>query len=84
MSEFANSQSTHLIAQQVGNKLLDVNAKLAIAESCTGGGIAQAITAVAGSSQWFEFGYITYANKAKKQLLNVDQKTIDTLSLIHI
>ena len=82
MSEFANSQSTHLIAQQVGNKLLDVNAKLTIAESCTGGGIAQAITAVAGSSQWFEFGYITYANKAKKQLLNVDQKTIDTYGAV--
>jgi nicotinamide-nucleotide amidase len=82
LSEFANSQSTHLIAQQVGNKLLDVNAKLAIAESCTGGGIAQAITAVAGSSQWFEFGYITYANKAKKQLLNVDQKTIDTYGAV--
>ena len=58
------------------------NAKLTTAESCTGGGIAEAITATAGSSQWFEYGYITYANKAKEQLLDVDQKILDSFGAV--
>ena len=82
MSNFANSQSTASIAQRVGEDLLRKNAKLTTAESCTGGGIAEAITAIAGSSQWFEYGYITYANKAKEQLLNVDQQALDSYGAV--
>ena len=82
LSKFAKSKSAQFIAEQIGIKLLRLNAKLAIAESCTGGGISQTITAVAGSSRWFEFGYITYANKAKKQLLNVTQNTLDTYGAV--
>ena len=82
MSDFANSQSITSIAQRVGSDLLRKNAKLTTAESCTGGGIAEAITAIAGSSQWFEYGYITYANKAKEQLLNVDQKILDSFGAV--
>ena len=43
------------------------------AESCTGGGVASAITAVAGSSDYFETGYVTYANGAKTRLLGVPE-----------
>jgi nicotinamide-nucleotide amidase len=46
--------------------------RLAVAESCTGGLIAAACTAVAGSSDWFERGFVTYSNEAKVELLGVD------------
>lgn len=49
---------------------------LVTAESCTGGGVAQAITEVAGSSAWFERGFITYSNLAKQQMLGVRETTI--------
>ena len=76
MSQFLHSSSIDSIAQQVGIELHRNNAKLTTAESCTGGGIAEAITAIPGSSQWFEYGYIAYANKAKKQLLNVTEESL--------
>ncbi|PID60867.1 MAG: damage-inducible protein CinA [Gammaproteobacteria bacterium] len=47
------------------------------AESCTGGLVAGAITAVAGSSEWFEQGFVTYANTAKQQLLGVGMDTLE-------
>ncbi len=46
--------------------------RMASAESCTGGLIAAACTAVAGSSDWFERGFVTYSNQAKQELLGVD------------
>ena len=50
--------------------------KLATAESCTGGLIAAACTAVAGSSEWFERGFVTYSNEAKAGSLGVDAQLI--------
>ena len=47
------------------------------AESCTGGWIAKVMTDVAGSSQWFECGYVTYSNEAKMRDLGVAQATLD-------
>ena len=47
--------------------------RLATAESCTGGLIAAACTSVAGSSDWFERGFVTYSNEAKTALLGVDE-----------
>ena len=49
---------------------------LATAESCTGGWVAQALTAVAGSSAWFERGFVTYSNAAKEELLGVRAETL--------
>ena len=49
---------------------------LATAESCTGGWVAQALTSIAGSSQWFERGFVTYSNSAKRELLGVKQRTL--------
>ena len=46
------------------------------AESCTGGGIAYAVTSVAGSSDWFERGYVTYSNASKQALLGVPAPTL--------
>ena len=64
------------LAKKVGKKLQHKNRMLVTAESCTGGGVAQAVTAVAGSSEWFERGYVTYSNVAKRQLLGVGAKTL--------
>jgi nicotinamide-nucleotide amidase len=50
--------------------------RLASAESCTGGLIAAACTAVAGSSDWFERGFVTYSNEAKTEMLDVDAAMI--------
>ncbi|MFC7159939.1 CinA family protein [Pseudidiomarina halophila] len=50
---------------------------MATAESCTGGGIGYALTSVAGSSQWFEGGFITYSNALKQHLLDVPASTLE-------
>jgi len=65
------------LARHLGEQLLQRRASVATAESCTGGAIAEAITAVPGSSQWFECGYITYANSAKHRLLGVEAAVLD-------
>lgn len=49
---------------------------LATAESCTGGGVAQAVTEAAGSSNWFDRGFVTYSNLAKQQMLGVKDETL--------
>ncbi|MBI3901411.1 MAG: nicotinamide-nucleotide amidase [Nitrosomonadales bacterium] len=66
-----------ILAAQVGGLLKAHGLKLVTAESCTGGGVAQAITEIAGSSTWFERGYVTYSNESKRELLGV---SLDTLT----
>lgn len=58
-------------AERLGRLLTERQAKVTTAESCTGGGIAEAITRISGSSAWFDCGFITYSNQAKSQLLAV-------------
>jgi nicotinamide-nucleotide amidase len=58
--------------------LLSDKQMLATAESCTGGLIAGACTDLAGSSDWFERGFVTYSNQAKTEMLGVDAQLIDT------
>lgn len=64
------------LASELGANLERLGWRLASAESCTGGGIAAAVTEVAGSSSWFEYGFVTYANSAKIALLSVDPATL--------
>ncbi|MDE2422875.1 MAG: CinA family protein [Betaproteobacteria bacterium] len=64
------------LAQRVGFLLLNQHQLLALAESCTGGGIAALITEIPGSAQWFERGFVTYSNLSKEQLLGVPAKMI--------
>jgi nicotinamide-nucleotide amidase len=66
-----------ILAAQVGGLLKAHGMMLATAESCTGGGVAQAVTEIAGSSAWFERGFVTYANAAKVEMLGVRQTTLD-------
>ena len=65
------------LAKKVGERLKAAGAQLVTAESCTGGWVAQAVTAVAGSSAWFERGFVTYSNAAKQELLGVSKKTLE-------
>lgn len=66
------------IAQQLGQVLLSRGWMLACAESCTGGGIAAAVTDIAGSSQWFDRGFVTYSNQAKQDMLGVKAETLES------
>ncbi len=59
------------LSQQLGQRLLAANWQLTTAESCTGGGVAAALTDVPGSSAWFGAGWVTYSNAAKSALLDV-------------
>lgn len=76
MSSLKNQSIEHL-ASELGRTLTMQNKTVTTAESCTGGGIAYAITEVAGSSAWFERSWVTYANLAKSQELGIDLKIID-------
>ena len=59
------------LARRAGEVLLQRRQMVAVAESCTGGWVAKCLTDIAGSSQWFERGYVTYSNAAKEQALGV-------------
>ncbi|HUX82255.1 MAG TPA: CinA family protein [Halothiobacillus sp.] len=59
------------LSERLGQSLLENGRMLCVAESCTGGGLAEAMTAVSGSSAWFECGWVTYTNTAKTRLLGV-------------
>ena len=64
------------LAQRIAERLMARGALLATAESCTGGWAAQALTALAGSSNWFERGFVTYSNAAKEEMLGVRAETL--------
>jgi len=65
------------LTEQLGLELKQNGLKMVTAESCTGGGIAQALTEIPGSSAWFDRGFVTYSNLAKVQMLQVKQLTLD-------
>ena len=66
-----------MLAERLGRELLNRGEWLATAESCTGGGVSQAVTAIAGSSTWFERGFVTYSNAAKVEMLGVSETTLE-------
>lgn len=66
----------HELAKRVGERLAASGQTLATAESCTGGWVAEAVTSIAGSSDWFDRGFVTYSNDAKQELLGVKQSTL--------
>lgn len=71
------SQPIDALSAQLGERLQKAGAMLATAESCTGGWVAEAVTAIAGSSAWFDRGFVTYSNEAKMEMLGVPAGTID-------
>jgi nicotinamide-nucleotide amidase len=60
-----------VLAQRLGDKLRDLGATVTTAESCTGGGVAFSMTAIPGSSRWFDRGFVTYTNRSKREMLGV-------------
>jgi nicotinamide-nucleotide amidase len=70
------------LATELGVALKSQDLTLALAESCTGGMVAQAVTSIAGSSAWFDRGFVTYSNQAKIEMLNVSVKTLETLGAV--
>ncbi len=70
------------LAEQVGQALKSRTLMLATAESCTGGWIGAAITAVPGSSDWYERGFITYTYVSKREMLGVKAKTLETFGAV--
>lgn len=70
------------LAERVGHKLRAAERRIVIAESCTGGWVAKALTDVPGSSQWFECGYVTYSNAAKQRDLGVAPSTLESFGAV--
>jgi nicotinamide-nucleotide amidase len=64
------------LAVELGAVLRRKRLKLAVAESCTGGWVAKCVTDVAGSSQWFDRGFVAYTNRAKQDLLGVSPQAL--------
>lgn len=65
------------MAGRVGKFLKDRKMVLVTAESCTGGGLAEIITRIPGSSAWFERGFVTYSNISKQELLGITPETLE-------
>ena len=76
MAAVNEGKSATDLAAVAGRLLKAKGEKLVTAESCTGGGVAEAVTAIAGSSEWFDRGFITYSNEAKQEMLNVSAATL--------
>lgn len=74
--------STEQLVTKLANKLQTLEWKLATAESCTGGGVAYFLTNLAGSSRWFERGFVTYSNLAKEEMLSVPLTTLTTYGAV--
>ena len=72
----AYDENLNELATQLGRALKGRGLMLATAESCTGGGIAEAVTRVPGSSAWFDCAFVTYSYEAKSSMLGVHRDTL--------
>jgi nicotinamide-nucleotide amidase len=71
------NETSQQLARLVGERLKASGIKMVSAESCTGGWIGMEVTAIAGSSDWYDRGFITYSNESKQQMLNVSPLTLN-------
>lgn len=72
-----NDAALARLAARVGRQLLRARLRVVTAESCTAGWVAKALTDTAGSSQWFDSGYVTYSDEAKRRALGVSRRTLE-------
>lgn len=77
MSDTATKQ-----AEQLAAMFLKTTSKLVTAESCTGGGLAEILTRIPGSSAWFERGFVTYSNESKHEMLSVPLETLEQFGAV--
>ena len=73
-----SDEELHQLAVELADRLRARGWMLATAESCTGGWVGQLLTSLPGSSEWYERGFITYANAAKVEMLGVSEGTLAT------
>jgi nicotinamide-nucleotide amidase len=71
-----SDQVLYRLAEEVGAELKRRGLMLVTAESCTGGWVAEAVTMVPGSSEWFERGFVTYTHISKREMLGVESETL--------
>lgn len=64
------------LARTLGRSCLRRKVSVCVAESCTGGGVAEAITRIPGSSRWFDRGFVTYTDEAKRAMLGVSRRAL--------
>lgn len=77
-----NNDPQHELARAIALTLVNRGWKIALAESCTGGLVCATLTDLAGSSDWFERGYITYSNAAKSECLDVPVEVIESFGAV--
>ncbi len=65
------------LAEKIGDSLLSRSEMLVTAESCTGGWVSMLVTSIAGSSTWFDRGFVSYSNEAKQEMLAIDKQVIE-------
>ncbi len=82
LGEYLLAESEDLLQQLLGNTLKDKALTLSLAESCSGGYIAHLLTSIAGSSDYFKGGVVSYADSAKVNLLHVQQNTLDMFGAV--
>lgn len=68
----------HVLVERLAAELQKHKARVTVAESCTGGWIAKNLTDFPGSSAWFEYGFVSYGNNAKTDLLDIDAELLET------
>src|SRR5690242_2197024 len=84
MSDFLLPEKLVERAREVIDANRAAGRRIAVAESCTGGLVAAALTEIAGSSDVFEAGFVTYSNEAKTKLLHVSEDVLDTFGSVSV
>jgi nicotinamide-nucleotide amidase len=74
--DIGSDEAVENLVRALAERLITAGATLATAESCTGGWIAKCCTDLAGSSAWFERGFVSYSNQAKQDMLGVDPSAL--------
>jgi len=81
VTDTATNQATNQ-AEQLAEMFLKTSSKLVTAESCTGGGLAEILTRIPGSSAWFERGFVSYSNESKHEMLSVSLDTLEQFGAV--
>ncbi|QCR37074.1 nicotinamide-nucleotide amidase [Nissabacter sp. SGAir0207] len=77
-----SEKTLHALSVRLGERLQQQEAWVTCAESCTGGLVAKSITDIAGSSAWFDRGFVTYSNTAKHEMLGVAEETLSSYGAV--
>ncbi|MDP2827414.1 MAG: nicotinamide-nucleotide amidase [Sulfuricellaceae bacterium] len=75
-------ETLYQLAEETGLALKAKGWMLATAESCTGGWVGEAVTAISGSSAWYDRGFITYTNESKQEMLGVSSATLEQFGAV--